>query len=747
MTRTCTCLVLVACLASLPGSPARGQPPGSTGPRRERTDRHGAPLPAAAIARLGKVRPDQPCARPFVAFAPDGKTVVTADDGTGPVVWEAATGKEVRSDKGEKRLGANPLALTADGRTLAVLVNTRGIHLWEPATGNRTRALDRQYDNGIFCMALSPDARVLALGGALGAPVQLIDTATSKRLRSIPITRCVVESIAFAPDGKTLAAGGSDYSVRLWNAATGELLHRWQTDAACSCLAFSPDGKTLAASGWGKAVSLWDVTTGDLRRGLLGKTGVGRSLAFSPEGKTLALGTDGRFLCVWEVASGELVRRFDGGRGAVCGVAFSPDGRVLASGGQDGSTLLWDLTGTLEGHVPAGELSARRLEELWDALADEADQAYQAGWTLALKPSRALPFLTERVRALAAPEERIAQLINDLDSPKFPVRARASGELERIGFRAAAALRKALQGKPSAEVRRRAEQLLRRLEGEEGSFQKMRLVRLVGVLEQLDAPEGRTLLETLAREGKEPWLAEEARAALRRRVGRPAPVLAVVGPPAGREPVDPAPGKPAASPEEAVLLLAEAGRAEDVDGVVGQFAGTHRACVKARLEMLRAGEAFEDVLDRKLGKDPRREPFYRFKSYLRGFAEFEVQDVKFKGRRRAELTVWDRGRRTISEHTWAAVKEGGGWRLQIPLGGRSYYKEEPRRTGPNQFANVYVITFEAPLEGAEVTALTEGYRGTRAALEQVTRDINAGRFKSRDEVFKALDAAPRKKSP
>src|SRR5262249_2807365 len=148
-----------------------------------------------------------------------------------------------------------------------------------------------------------------------------------------------------------------------------------QTDAACSCLAFSPDGKTLAASGWGKAVSLWDVTTGDFRRGLLGKTGVGRSLAFSPDGKTLALGTDGRFLCVWEVASGELVRRFDGGRGAVCGVAFSSDGRVLASGGQDGSTLLWDLTGTLEGHVPADELSARRLEELWDALADEADQA------------------------------------------------------------------------------------------------------------------------------------------------------------------------------------------------------------------------------------------------------------------------------------------------------------------------------------------------------------------------------------
>jgi WD40 repeat protein len=182
--------------------------------------------------------------------------------------------------------------------------------------------------------------------------------------RTTPIAE--VSSLAFSPDGRTLAVGGGVLyhgHVALLDAAAGKLLWlrrdigRHQRVA----LAFSPDGKALcAASLLGPAVLL-DARTGEPRRTLAAK-GV-EAVAFSPDGKTVAGGcrdaTDSDKVLsevrLWDAGTGELLRAFPRGRGAV---TFSPDGKLLATAGEDNAVSLWDAaTGELKRSLkgnPAG---------------------------------------------------------------------------------------------------------------------------------------------------------------------------------------------------------------------------------------------------------------------------------------------------------------------------------------------------------------------------------------------------------
>src|SRR5207248_4927598 len=114
-------------------------------------------------------------------------------------------------------------------------------------------------------------------------------------------------------------------------------------------VAFSPDGKTLAAGSWDGTVRLWEVASGKELHQLSKQQGPVRSVAFSADGKLLACGGEGSAIILWETATAKELRRLVGHRGSITFVQFSPDGKLLASKGYDQTLRLWDVATGREG--------------------------------------------------------------------------------------------------------------------------------------------------------------------------------------------------------------------------------------------------------------------------------------------------------------------------------------------------------------------------------------------------------------
>ncbi len=159
----------------------------------------------------------------------------------------------------------------------------------------------------------------------------------------------LVISVAFSPDGKTLASGSADKTIKLWDVATGKLSQTLtgHSDGVysdeVSSVAFSPDGKTLASGSHDKTIKLWDMATGKLSQTLTGDSDAVYSVAFSPDGKTLASGSGDNTIKLWDVATGKPKQTITGHSEWVNSVAFSPDGKTLASNSWDKTVILWNL--------------------------------------------------------------------------------------------------------------------------------------------------------------------------------------------------------------------------------------------------------------------------------------------------------------------------------------------------------------------------------------------------------------------
>jgi hypothetical protein len=237
----------------------------------------------------------------------------------------------------------------------------------------------------VWTLAFTPDGKTMAVGADDGS-VKIWDVARREVRLTLPAHKGPVWSVAFAPDG-TLATAGEDGSVRLWAPNTFEESKLIVHPKAVRAVAFAPDGRTLAIGGRDGAIRLWDMTAGqDVTAQFRGHEGVVMALAFSPDGRTLASASGDKTVRLWDVASGREKVTLRGHSGGVYAVAFAPGGRSVLTGGWDRTARLWDAsTGSqravLEGHeqdiwsvafAPDGTSLATAGEDrqirLWDSV-------------------------------------------------------------------------------------------------------------------------------------------------------------------------------------------------------------------------------------------------------------------------------------------------------------------------------------------------------------------------------------------
>ena len=319
-----------------------------------------------------------------VAFSPTDKTIVSISEfgfnnfglygkaGQGRTVsfW-SNDGQDFRFLKGNAETAT--AAFTKDGRSIFTVETIKekefsyftGIKQWDVGSTKELQKFPVKLDGRDYL--LSPDALIVAVIDTDTAKINLLDIKSGRVVGNIGGHQQRLSSFRFSPDGKLLATGSLDKTIKIWQMPTGKLVQTLSVEGDAGNLAFSADNALLTAH-VNDSLKIWQIADGKEIRSIEKVNCVEKDIRYN---SLIAFSSDNRFIAcaarnrekfsttqksytedlgistfqieLFEVANGQLLRKFEGHQQAITSLAFSPDDKYLVSGSDDSQTKLWDV--------------------------------------------------------------------------------------------------------------------------------------------------------------------------------------------------------------------------------------------------------------------------------------------------------------------------------------------------------------------------------------------------------------------
>jgi pSer/pThr/pTyr-binding forkhead associated (FHA) protein len=225
--------------------------------------------------------------------------------------------------------------------------------LWDLSSESNIIVLSGHGDL-VRSVAFSPDGKHLATGSA-DKSIKIWDLTLEKESQTLVGHKLAISAVAFSPDGKCLASGSADKTIKIWNLALAEEIQQLAGHGmGVNTVAFSPDSKCLASGSADKTIKIWDLASGEIVQTLVGhKMGI-NAVVFSPDNEQLASGSADRTVKFWKILSGDECLALPAFRSSINALFFSPDQKNLAIFTDDKMIRLWDLEAEQEIRVLSG---------------------------------------------------------------------------------------------------------------------------------------------------------------------------------------------------------------------------------------------------------------------------------------------------------------------------------------------------------------------------------------------------------
>jgi WD40 repeat protein/serine/threonine protein kinase len=287
-----------------------------------------------------------------LAFSPDSQHLISGGEDQRVLLWTVPSRQPLSTLWTGHTSEVYSVNYMPDGtQVLSSSADTVAI-LWDAATGEILQQFPDPLGIAIAAQAISPDGTMFAFGMTDGRVRLLVNGEPGPTIAGHERS---VRTVAFSPDGQTLASSGDDGVIIRWNTSTGEQIGEplVEHEDVVAAIAFSPDGRWLASGSFDRTVLLWDLTaTPPTNANLESHNDNVTALAFSPDGSLLASASRDRTVVLWDVATRALIGLpLTGHTDWVLGLSFSPDGQILASSSRDTTLILWDVAS----HQPIGQ--------------------------------------------------------------------------------------------------------------------------------------------------------------------------------------------------------------------------------------------------------------------------------------------------------------------------------------------------------------------------------------------------------